>query len=119
MKSETSAAHASPSPVDGSYAWFRLTISVLISAISGIGLWAFVVVLPTVESDFGIDRASASLPYTMTMAGFAIGNVIFGRFVDRVGIVMPTIIAAVALGGGFIASALTSEIWQFTVIHGP
>ncbi len=118
MKSETSAASARTSPVDRPYAWFRLTVSVLLGTISGIGMWAFVLVLPAVESDFGVDRASASLPYTMTMAGFAIGNVIYGRFVDRMGITMPAITAAVALSGGFIASAFTSSIWQFAVIHG-
>ncbi len=117
MKSETSAS-ARTSPVDRPYAWFRLTVSVLLGTISGIGMWAFVLVLPAVQSDFGVDRASASLPYTMTMAGFAIGNVIYGRFVDRMGITMPAITAAVALGGGFIASAFTSSIWQFAVIHG-
>ena len=96
MIPETSAAHAGASPVDGPYAWFRLAVSVLLAATGGIGMWAFVLVLPAVESDFGVDRASASLPFAMTMAGFAIGNVIYGRFVDRMGIVVPAITAAVA-----------------------
>ena len=118
MKFENSAAGARMSPVDGSYAWFRLTVSVLLGTISGIGMWAFVVVLPAIESDFGVDRATASLPYTMTMIGFAIGNVIYGRLVDRMGIAIPIISAAVALGGGFILSAFTTEIWQLSIIHG-
>ena len=130
MKSETSAASARTSPVDGPYAWFRLTVSVLLATVSGIGMWAFVLVLPAVESDFGVDRASASLPYTMTMAGFAIGNVIYGRFFDRMGIAMPAITAAVALGGGGVPGTgvrlahgpiLDSHIWLDwgAILEGP
>ncbi len=118
MKFETSAAGAHASPVDGPYAWFRLTVSVLFGTISGIGMWAYVLVLPAVENDFGVDRASASLPFTMTMAGFAIGNVVYGRLVDRMGMAIPAVTAALVLGGGFIASAYASSIWQLTVIHG-
>ncbi len=118
MTSDISRAGPRASPVDGRHAWFRLAVSVLLAAIGGIGMWAFVVALPAIASDFGVDRASASLPFTMTMAGFAIGNVIFGRFVDRVGIVAPVITAAVALGGGFIAAAMTSALWQLAVAHG-
>ena len=118
MITETSAAGGRTLPVDGSYAWFRLTVSVLFGAISGIGMWAFVLVLPAVENDFGIDRASASLPFTITMAGFAIGNVVYGRLVDRMGMAIPAITAALVLGGGFIASAFTSSIWQLAVVHG-
>ncbi len=118
MSSETSAAGAGASPVDGLYAWYRLTVSLLIGAVGGIGMWAYTVVLPAVESDFGVDRAAASLPFTMTMVGFALGNVIVGRFVDRMGIVVPSIVAALTLGAGFMLSALASEIWQFTTVHG-
>ena len=118
MTFETSAAGAGASPVDGLYAWYRLTVSLMIGAVGGIGMWAYTVVLPAVESDFGVDRAAASLPFTMTMVGFALGNVIVGRFVDRMGIVVPSIVAAVTLGAGFMLSALASEIWQFTAVHG-
>lgn len=118
MTTKTSATGAYSSPVDGRYAWFRLTVSVLLGTISGIGMWAFVLVMPAVQSDFGIDRASVSLPFTTTMVGFAIGNVIYGRFVDRVGMAIPAITAALLLGGGFIASAFTSTIWQLAVVHG-
>ena len=118
MNFENVAAGPRANPVDGPYAWFRLTVSVLLGTISGIGLWAYVVVLPAIESDFGVDRADASIPYTMTMAGFAIGNAIYGRFVDRMGIAIPAVTGALALGGGFIASAFTSSIWQLTIVHG-
>ena len=33
--------------------------------------------------EFGIDRGEATLPYTATMIGFAVGGVLMGRFSDR------------------------------------
>ncbi len=104
--------------VDSSYAWLRLVVSVLLGAIGSIGMWAVVVVLPTVQIEFGIDRASASFPYTLTMIGFSLGNVVVGRYVDRIGIMIPIIIAALALGTGFISAAMTTAIWQFAIIQG-
>ncbi len=104
--------------IDGPYAWFRLAVSVLLGTIGSIGMWAVIVVLPEVQAEFGVSRSDASLPYTLTMIGFAAGNVAFGRFVDRIGVVVPIIVAALALGGGFIAAAYAADLWQFAVIQG-
>ena len=54
----TPTAHAP----DGRASWLRLLVSLALSTIGGIGLWSSVVVLPTIQAEFGIDRASASLP---------------------------------------------------------
>ena len=61
------------------YAWLRLTISLLLSTIAGIGMWSAVVALPAVQADFGIDRASASLPSTFAFTGYAFGGALMGR----------------------------------------
>ncbi len=117
----TPESHARPEPprgVDSSYAWLRLAISVLLGVVGSVGMWAFVVILPTVQSEFGIDQASASLPYTVIMIGFSISNVVVGRYVDRIGIMIPIIIAAVALGTGFVSAAMTTAIWQLAIIQG-
>ena len=50
-------------------------------------MWSVVVVLPTVQAEFGVDRAGASLPFTLTMIGFGVGGAIMGRIADKVGIV--------------------------------
>ena len=52
-------------------------------------MWSVVVVLPAVQAEFGVDRAAASLPYTLTMIGFAGGGVVMGRLADRFGIIVP------------------------------
>ncbi|MER8484805.1 MFS transporter [Mesorhizobium sp. M1322] len=96
----------------------RLGISVLLATIGGVGMWAVVVVLPAVQAEFGVDRAAASMPYTATMVGFAAGNVLVGRAIDRMGYWIPALIASVALGAGFLLASLTSSILQFTLVQG-
>ena len=100
---------------ESAYAWLRLAASVLIGTIGSIGLWSYVVALPAVQGDFGITRADASLPYTLTMLGFALGAAAIGGLVDRLGIVPPLIACTLALGGGFVASALAPNLWAFAL----
>jgi len=93
-------------------------VSVVLGTVGSIGMWSVVVILPAVQAEFGVDRDDASLPYTLTMVGFAFGNVLAGRFVDRLGITLPVIAAALVLGTGFAAAAATGTIWQFALIQG-
>src|SRR5687768_2064153 len=81
--------------IDGAYAWTRLAIATVFATIGGVGMWAVIVVLPAVQAEFGVDRADASLPYTVTMIGFALGNVLVGRAIDRIGYWIPALIASV------------------------
>jgi MFS family permease len=83
-----------------------------------VGVWSYVVVLPTVQAEFGLARASASLPYTLITIGFAIGGVLMGRLSDRVGVVIPLIIGAGGLGFGYIAAGLATTFWQVAIAHG-
>lgn len=116
----TSFRQTGPQPADGPdsrYAWWRLLVSLAIATVGGVGLWSTVVVLPTIEAEFGVDRGGASLPYTATMIGFAIGGVLMGRLADRLGIVLPLAIGSVMLGGGYIAAAHVTAYWQFVAIQ--
>ena len=103
---------------ESAYAWLRLAICVLLSTLGGISLWSVVVVLPAVQAEFGVDRATASLPYTLTMIGFGVGGVVMGRMADRFGIMLPALIGAVALSLGYIAAANATSLWQFALAHG-
>ncbi|AZO25822.1 MULTISPECIES: MFS transporter [unclassified Mesorhizobium] len=96
----------------------RLGISLLLATIGGVGMWAVVVVLPAVQAEFGIDRAAASMPYTATMVGFAAGNVLVGRAIDRMGYWIPAFASAIALGAGFLLASLTNSILGFTLAQG-
>ena len=103
---------------DSRYAWFRLFISLVLAIVGGIGLWLAVVVIPTIQTEFGIDRAGASLPYTVTFIGFAFGGYTMGRVADRFGIIVPVSISGVALGAGFLLAAQSQSYWQLLVVHG-
>jgi MFS family permease len=98
---------------DSRYAWLRLVAALVIATIGGIGLWSAVVVLPTIQQEFGVGRGGASLPYTATMIGFATGGVFMGRLADRRGIMIPLLIGTVMLAIGFVLAAFTQSYWQF------
>jgi len=100
------------------YAWFRLAASLVLSTIGGIGMWSFVVALPAVQVDFGVDRSAASLPYTLTMLGFGIGGVLMGRLSDRFGVIVPVVLGAIALSLGFVAAGAMAGLWPFALVQG-
>jgi MFS family permease len=103
--------------VESAYAWWRLAAAVGISTIGGVGLWSLVVALPVVQQEFGIARADASLPYTLTMIGFMFGGVLMGRLADRHGVILPAAIGAVALAVGYVGAALSDGFWSFTAFY--
>lgn len=103
--------------IDGRYAWTRLGASVALATIGSVGLWSVVVVLPEVQAEFGVARGDASLPYTMTMAGFALGNLVIGRLVDRMGIVPPLMLTTFCLAVGFALAAAVPSIWAFALLQ--
>jgi MFS family permease len=81
---------------ESAYAWFRLGTALLLGTIGSVGMWSVVVALPTVQADFGVARADASLPYTLAMMGFGTGGIVMGRLADRFGIIAPVCLAPLA-----------------------
>jgi MFS family permease len=102
---------------DGAYAYVRLALSLLIATLIGVGMWAVIVVLPEAQRDFGVDRAAASLPYTVMMCTLAFSTIALGRMTDRHGIVLPLIISAVTLGLGFVLAGAAPNLAVFAAAH--
>jgi MFS family permease len=102
---------------DGPYALRRMGLSLLISTLLGVGMWAMVVILPSVQQEFGVDRAAVSLPYTLMMFGFAFGTFVLGRMADRTGIATPLFVAGVCLGLGFVIAGLAPNLAVFSAAH--
>ena len=100
------------------YAWARLFTALLLSAIGGVGMWSVIVVLPAVQAEFGVARASASLPYTATMICFGFGGILMGHLSDRAGIFRPAAIGAVGLALGYVAASYATSLWQFALAQG-
>ena len=107
------AAHSGDSP----YAWARLAASVVFGTAGGIGMWSMPVVLPSVQAEFGVLRADASLPFTLTMLGFACGGVAMGRLQDRFGILAPALFGIGALSLGFFAASVSPGLWPFALSY--
>ena len=106
------------SEVDSSHAWHRLAVGLILSTIGGVGMWSVVVALPAVQAEFGVARADASLPYTLTMIGFGFASIWMGRMADRHGIMLPVIVGAFALGAGYVAAASAGTIFAYALAHG-
>ena len=105
-------------PTDSAAAWLRLGIALLLSTIGGVGMWSVVVALPAIQAEFGVDRAGASLPYTLAMIGFAGGGLIMGRLADRFGIVTPLALGSVALVLGYLGVGYSTSLTQIALAHG-
>jgi MFS family permease len=91
---------------------------VVLGTIVGVAMWSVPVVLPVVQTDFGVARGDASLPYTMAMLGYALGGVLMGQLSDRFGIVVPIACGACALSAGYIAAGLAPNLTLFALLYG-
>jgi MFS family permease len=103
---------------ESTYAWLRLGAALALMTIGGSGMYSIAVALAPVQAEFGITRGGASLPYTLTMIGFGIGGIVMGRIADRFGVVVPVMIGALGLGGGFVLAGTASTLLQFSLAHG-
>ncbi len=112
------AGTAPASAIDSRYAWARLWVSLVLGTLGSVGMWSFVVALPAVQADFGVARGEASLPFTLTMIGFGAGGIVLGRMADRLGIVLPVVLGALALGGGYIISGVAGSLLTFALAQG-
>ena len=103
---------------DSPYACARLAAALALMTIGGAGMYAMAVALASIQAEFGVDRAAASLPYTLTMVGFGLGGVVMGRLSDRFGVLVPVLIGGTCLGLGFIAAGMAPNLLTFAAAHG-
>ena len=103
---------------DSPCAWWRLLVSLLLMTVGGSGMYSVTVVLPRIQAEFGVARADASLPYTLTMIGFGVGGILMGKLSDRFGVMVPVLVGACGLGAGFIAAGSATSLWQFNMAQG-
>jgi MFS family permease len=103
---------------ESTYAWTRLVVSLLLSTIGGVGMWSVVVALPAVQAEFGVARADASLPYTVTMIGFGLSSIVMGRLSDRFGIMVPVVIGTLAQTLGFAVAGSAASLWHYALAQG-
>ncbi len=102
---------------DSRYSWFRLLVTLAIATVVNVGMWAVIVVMPDVEAQFGAGRAEASMPYTLTMIGFAFGNMWLGKLVDQMGVTRALIGAAVLSAISYLLATLAPNMILLSVAH--
>ena len=93
--------------LDSRYSWTRLAVTLAIATVGNVGMWSIIALLPSVQAEFGGGRGAASIPYAMTMAGFAVGNLVWGRALDRFGVSRALSGAAVMSSLGYALAALS------------
>jgi MFS family permease len=110
--------HPSPAFIpDSGQAWVRLCLALAMGSIGSVGMWAVVVVLPTVQAEFAATRGAVSLAFTMMMMGFGLGGVVTGRITDRFGIVAAMALSIALLGVSYVLAGLSVTLWQFIAIY--
>ncbi|MEM7723724.1 MAG: MFS transporter [Pseudomonadota bacterium] len=109
--------NATASVLDSRLSWGRLALSLALSLVGNAGMWAIIVILPAVQAEFGTDRADATIPYTATMVGFALGNYCIGRAVDRFGVSLSLIAAGLLIAISTAAAAFAPNIAVLSVLQ--
>lgn len=109
---------ASEDLIDSSYAAWRLLITLCLVTLGSSCMYVVAVVLPPVQAEFGVDRANASLPYTLMMICLGVGGMWTGKLADRYGITPVLWVGSVAVTAGFVIAGLASNIWVFGLAHG-
>lgn len=113
-----STPSADPSLIDSRHAAWRLLATLGLVVLGNSSMYVVSVVLPTVQAEFGISRADASLPYTMMMVCLGLGGIWTGRLADRHGLTPVLWIGSLAVCGGFVWAGLSGSIWAFGLAHG-
>jgi MFS family permease len=103
---------------DSPYACLRLGAALALMTIGGVGMYSMAVALSSIQAEFGVERAAATLPYTLTMVGFGLGGIVMGRLSDRFGVIVPVLLGGSCLGVGFIAAGLAPSLPAFALAHG-
>ena len=109
---------ADPSLIDSRTAAWRLLTTLGLVVLGNSSMYVVSVVLPAVQSEFGIGRADAALPYTLMMICLGLGGLWTGKMADRHGLMPVLLLGAVAVCGGFVGAGMAGSIWLFGLAHG-
>ena len=102
---------------DSKEAWLRLIIIFTMSVIGTAGMWSVVIIMPSIQNEFSLDRAASTYPYVATMFGYGIGNIIIGRLLDKIGIRKPIIFALILLVASYLLSVLATNVFWLSIIQ--
>ena len=111
------ATPADPSLIDSPTAAWRLLTTLGLVTLGNSGMYVVSVVLPAVQTEFGISRGAATLPYTLMMVGLGLGGIFTGRLADRHGIARVLVMGAIAVLVGYLWAATAGSIASFALAN--
>ena len=111
-------AAADPSLIDSRTAARRLLTTLGLVVLGNSSMYVVSVVLPVVQTEFGIGRADASLPYTLMMICLGLGGLWTGKMADKHGLTPVLLLGAAAVCAGFVGAGMAGSIWLFGLAHG-
>ena len=111
--------HTAPSEwIDSRHAAWRLLTTLGLVTLGNACMYTVSVVLPAVQTEFGVSRADASLPYTAMMLALGIGGLFTGRMADRHGIQKVLWVGTLAVLLGYAWASQAGNIYTFALAHG-
>lgn len=99
--------------------WVILTLGMICMLIMGV-CYTYSLFQPYVMEHFGVDSASASLPYTIFIAVFCLGNFVGGQMQKRTNLKITLILGYVLMFAGWMLTALLpqNQFWLMYLTFG-
>jgi len=104
--------------LDSPRAWMRLGITLAAGLVINAGMWMITVTLPAIQAELGVSRSAVSAAYAVTMIGFALGNFLGGRAVDRFGLPRVLALAALVTAIAFLLAANAQTLLLLCLAQG-
>lgn len=95
-----------------------LLACVAVVTMTSIGLSTFSLFLPPIETEFGWSRTMVTVPYMVSMIGWAVGAVLFGKLADDFGTRGVILAGIVLMSAGYLGMGLSQNLWQLLLSYG-
>lgn len=93
-------------------------ICIAVVTMTSIAMSTFPLFLPPIEREFGWSRATVTMPYMVSMIGWAVGAVLFGKLADDFGTRGVILAGVVLMAVGFLGMGLSQNLWQLMFSYG-
>ncbi|MEM3693560.1 MAG: OFA family MFS transporter [Candidatus Bathyarchaeia archaeon] len=99
--------------VGGSFRWLIVASAIIIQLCLG-AVYAFSILVPPLEAEFGWKRIETSPAFTIALLVFSLSMIPAGRFQDRKGPRLVATIGGIILGLGMVLSSFTNSLpWLY------
>ena len=100
------------------YGWVILGVAFIIIVLGYTNRNTFAVFYPTIVEEFGWERGSTALMFSITILFFGLAAPIAGGLADRFGPRLVIPLGAVIMGSGVALSSLARTTWHFYLLYG-